>query len=136
MTTRLVIYEGVMQGFITEHAVRFVTSTADEVKAAAKVMVPKRSGLLDASIHATGVQTRNMRASVRVGSELDYAAAVHQGQSAHTERADPGEVLNLGDEGVATFVHHPATHGVPYLYEPLEAIGRRLGFTVTRVHEP
>lgn len=134
MTTRLVLYDGLVNSFVTFHAVRFVAATGEEVTTAAKAAAPKRSGSLAASIHMSAPQVRGLAALVQVGSDKDYAMAVHQGQRAHIEVADEGEVLFLGPVGFATVVHHPAVAGQPYLMEPLQRIGRRLGFIVTSTH--
>lgn len=131
MPTRLVLYEGIIQNYIFSHAAQLVADTAWAVEREAIVMVPKRTGRLAGSIHTTKPEVSNLKVSVKVGSDLDYAQAVHEGQAPHTIRAEPGHVLNLGRDGFATYVHHPGTHGVKYLTEPLERVGRRIGFLVT-----
>ena len=136
MATRLVLYDGVIQTYILDQATQLVSKTAEEVMLAAKVMAPERSGLLRASIHTTAPESRGLRVSTQVGSDQYYAVFVHEGTRPHEEHAAPGEVLYLGPLGFATEVHHPGTHGVPFLYEPLERIGRRIGFIVTKEHIP
>jgi hypothetical protein len=132
MAVRLVLYEGVIQAFIAEHATKLVTETADEVAVAAKLLAPKDTGALAASIHATAPTVSGMRVSAEVGSDEAYALFVHEGTRAHEEHARPGHVLYLGAFGFAASVQHPATAGQPYLLDPLERIGRRVGFVVTK----
>jgi hypothetical protein len=132
--TRLVLYEGVIQTYITEQATQFVTKTAEEVMVAAKVMAPKRSGLLAASIHMTPLSVRGLQVSTEVGSDQYYALIAHNGSRPHEEHAAPGEVLYLGPLGFSTYVHHPGTRGTPYLTEPLQRVGHRLNFIVTPEH--
>jgi len=134
MATRLVLYEGVIQTYITEQARQLVTTTGEEVMVAAKVLAPKRSGLLAASIHMTPLSIRGLRVSTEVGSDQYYALIVHNGSRPHEIDAAPGEVLYLGPLGFATYVHHPGTRGTPYLTEPLQRVGHRLNFIVTSEH--
>lgn len=129
MALRLVLYDPVIEAYVTAQALSLVDRAARAVEMAARAEAPKRTGALAASIH-TVLSPGSMSASASVGSDLDYALAVHEGTRAHIIRPDrPGGVLYF-DGRFAEEVHHPATRGQPFLMTPLESVGRELGFTV------
>lgn len=80
------------------------------------------------------VDKGRLRASIRfeiklgpvgyVGTDVNYAAAVHNGTKAHDIYPKSASVLafDVGGQTVfAAFVHHPGTKGVPFLTRALVA---------------
>jgi hypothetical protein len=81
------------------------------------------------------VKTGRLRSSIRwqisagpignVGTDVNYAAAVHNGSRAHDIFPKNGGVLawKVGDTTFfAASVHHPGTKGVPFLTRALAAL--------------
>ena len=119
-------------------------------KADAPVRKPNENGRIGGALRASiGRRMGGTWTEVtgRVGSELDYAAAAHNGADFHIIRAKYKRVLSFKwdkgpafiprthggrwDEHVAfKFVHHPGMDGTPYLTRALKIVGEGMGFKV------
>ena len=112
---------------------RVVTQAVRAVEAQAKRNAPVDTGRLRASITGS-VQARGVTVVGRVGSNVDYAAAVHEGRRAITIRPRRARVLAWKQGGrsrFAAFVMQPAQEGNPFLTRALQQQAPRYGFRVS-----
>lgn len=94
-----------------------------EIKNEAQRRAPDDSGNLKRLIredpaYFTGLMTMHGG----VTSHADYSLFVHEGTRAHDIRARPGHFLSFpwhGGRGFFKEVHHPGTHGRPFMYEAM-----------------
>lgn len=95
---------------------------ADRVLLRAHAEAPKRTKKLANSLRKMAVVTP-LGVTFAVGSDLDYAAAVHEGTEPHEITGRHGGLLvfNVGGQKVFTKrVAHPGTKGDPFLRRALE----------------
>lgn len=80
-------------------------------------------------------RTFTLRPQVTIGSDVEYAAMVHDGTRPHRiEPRTPGGVLRFtvgGQVVFARFVNHPGTQAKPFLDRALRETARRRGYTFT-----
>jgi hypothetical protein len=95
------------------------------VQAGAKAQVGVRTGALRASIHMRHMSdTRGQY--VRVGSNLNYALAHHEGTSPHIIKPNRKHMLKFQTKGQIVFAHvvkHPGTKPNRYLTDNLRLAG-------------
>jgi hypothetical protein len=98
-----------------------VNRFADRVLVRARALAPERSGKLKRSIRKLAIMTpRGM--TFQIGSELDYAEAVHEGAKAHTIKPRNGKFMVFEVNGRKVFareVKHPGSKGSPFLRRAL-----------------
>lgn len=95
---------------------------ANRVLARAAADAPRRTGALARSLRKVARVTP-LGVSFAVGSELGYAAAVHEGTEAHTITAPAGGVLVFTTGGRKVFarrVAHPGATANPFIRRALE----------------
>lgn len=154
MAHRLKLDKEAVKRFSHKVAWDHVTLATKRMEAMAKADVPVRQpdengklgGRLRASIGRTmgGTWTE---VDGKVGSNLDYAAAVHNGADFHIIRPRYKRVLSFkwekgpayiprtvggrwNDHVAFKFVHHPGMDGTPYLTRALRIVGEGMGFKV------
>ena len=95
------------------------------VQAGAKAQVGVRTGALRASIHMRHANdTRGQY--VKIGSNLSYARAHHDGASPHIIKPNRKQVLRFATKGQIIFAHvvkHPGTKPNRYLTDNLRLAG-------------
>ena len=110
---------------------RYLKRQAEKVAMLARVLAPRRTGLLAASIHVD--QNRNEHGQFafgfKVGSSVPYAGFVHEGTSPSFRRATPGRAFRFmgtdasrGQLVFARTVKHPGTPAQPFLQDALIAM--------------
>lgn len=105
---------------------RDLSVRALRVQTAAQRLCPVKTGRLRSSIRWT-LATDGRGAFARVGSDVSYAAAVHDGTAPHEIRPRNATVLRFpstqaaGGFAFATVVHHPGTRAHPFLRDALPA---------------
>lgn len=110
-------------------SLRELTRTGQRVVNRAKILAPVDTGRLRASIRGEARRTWTLRPQYTVGSDVDYAAMVHDGTRPHEIRPRQAQVLRfrVGSRWVyARVVHHPGTRARPFLDRALreETAGR------------
>lgn len=116
--------------------IELVIPTAKRVQDVAKRIVHRKTGRLQRNIRMKRTITASW-VRARVGSDLPYAAAQHDGATAHEIRAKRVRLLKFYWEREGRWfygprVNHPGNEGNEYLFRPLERIARRRGFIVVR----
>lgn len=89
----------------------------------AKRRCPVKSGRLKGSIRIQPMAGGPAGFYVRVGTDVEYAAAVHNGTKPHVITPTNANVLHFqigGEDVYAMSVHHPGTRGQPFLTDALE----------------
>ncbi|TXH11858.1 MAG: hypothetical protein E6R04_00035 [Spirochaetes bacterium] len=98
-----------------------------QILAGSKAMVGVRSGKLKNSLHMRqGLRGRVQY--VEVGSQLNYAAAHHEGTKPHAITSHEGRVMRFNVGGMVVYAkktHHPGTAPNPYLTVPMKRVVRR-----------
>jgi hypothetical protein len=98
-----------------------VNRFANRVLVRAQAHAPERTGALKRSLRKIAVFTpRGM--TFQVGSDLDYAEAVHEGTRRHVIRPRNGKVMAFDVGGRTVFarqVVHPGSKGDPFLRRAL-----------------
>lgn len=96
---------------------RFLAKKGTKITAAAKAQVGVKTGGLRASIHMRHVRdTRGQH--LKIGSNLSYARAHHEGTKPHIIRPNRAKMLRFvsrGDVVFAAAVKHPGTRANRYL---------------------
>lgn len=98
----------------------------------AKVLAPVRTGRLRSSIRAEPPRIFSLRGSVKVGSDLEYAAFVNDGTRPHTIRPRTKQVLRFQVGGRVVFakvVNHPGTRANPFLDRALREVAAQRGYS-------
>lgn len=98
----------------------------------AKVLCPVDTGRLRASIRAEPPRIFSLRGSVTVGSDLEYAAMVHDGTRPHRIRPKTKQALRFVVGGQVVFarvVNHPGTRGKPFLDRALREVAAQRGYS-------
>ena len=99
----------------------------------AKVLAPVRTGRLRSSIRAEEPRIFSLRGSVKVGSDLEYAAFVNDGTRPHIIRPRRAQVLRFTVGGRTVFakvVHHPGTRARPFLDQAAREIAGSRGYRI------
>lgn len=121
----------------TRAAEKVVREVCRSVELSAKIQLSfgeYTTGDLARSIHTTLRYRRNTVIG-HVGSELEYAAVVHDGSPAHSIYPNRATVLKFYWRKVGATVHfdhvnHPGMRGKFYLTEPLRLAAARRGMRV------
>lgn len=116
----------------TGPVLRFLRDVTREVRNRAVLRCPVDTGNLRNSIYER-VEVSRIRILALVGSDVDYAAYVHEGTRAHWIRARAGHVLRfkIGNEVVFTrLVRHPGTKAQPFLRQAVEEAAVPRGFRI------
>lgn len=95
---------------------------ADRVLVRARELAPERTGKLKRSLRKI-VAVTPLGTSASVGSDLDYAMAVHEGTRRHVIEARGGGLLAFEVNGRKVFakqVTHPGSKGNDFLRRALE----------------
>ena len=103
-----------------------------QVVARAKVLAPVRTGRLRSSIRAEQPRIFSLRGSVKVGSDLEYAAMVNDGTRPHIIRPRRARALRFvvgGRVVYAKFVRHPGTRARPFLDRALQEVAAARGYS-------
>lgn len=98
----------------------------------AKVLAPVRTGRLRSSIRAEPPRIFSLRGSVKVGSDLEYAAFVNDGTRPHTIRPRTKQVLRFQVGGRVVFakvVNHPGARANPFLDRALREVAAQRGYS-------
>lgn len=98
----------------------------------AKVLAPVRTGRLRSSIRAEPPRFFSLRGSVKVGSDLEYAAFVNDGTRPHQIRPRNASVLRFTVGGrvvYAKVVNHPGTKARPFLDRALREVAAARGYS-------
>lgn len=117
---------------ITNASRRELKEASRQVVNRAKVLAPVRTGRLRGSIRAEPPRIFSLRGSVRVGSDLEYAAFVNDGTRRHTIRAKnkPYLVFRVGGQWVKVKeVNHPGTKARPFLDRALREVAAARGYS-------
>lgn len=117
---------------LTNASRRELREASRQVVNRAKVLAPVRTGRLRSSIRAEPPRIFSLRGSVKVGSDLEYAAAVNDGSRPHVIRARPGKVLRFQVGGQVVFarvVNHPGTKGTHFLDRALREVAAQRGYS-------
>ena len=99
----------------------------------AKVPAPVDTGRLRASIRIESRRTLTLRSVYTVGSDVEYAAMVHDGTRPHTIRPKNAQVLRFRIGGrivYAKVVHHPGTRARPFLDQAVREIAGGKGYDI------
>ena len=91
-----------------------------------------RTGRLRGSIRAEEPRIFSLRGSVKVGSDLEYAAFVNDGTRPHIIRPRRAQVLRFTVGGRTVFakvVHHPGTRPRPFLDRALREVAAARGYS-------
>lgn len=156
---KVTIHKFAIRATSVKKAVRLIAEVMRETEAEAKLIVshgPYVSGALAASIHGDGPHVSGVRVRGSVGSDLPYAASVHDGAEIHA-------IFPKGMRGVYRFGRfagrpklrffwrrrgrivfmnqvpgsrakigrsHPGQKGKKFLSEPMRAAGRRRGMRI------
>lgn len=108
-------------------------TTARQVMNRAKVLAPVDTGRLRASIRIESRRTLALRSVYTVGSDVDYAAMVHDGTRPHTIRPKNAQALRFRIGGrivYAKVVHHPGTRARPFLDRAVREIAGGKGYDI------
>lgn len=106
--------------------------SARQVMNRAKVLAPVDTGRLRASIRIESRRTFTFRSVYTVGSDLEYAAAVHDGTRPHQIRPKTARALRFRIGGrivYARVVNHPGTRGKPFLDRALREVAAQRGYS-------
>lgn len=98
----------------------------------AKVLAPVNTGRLRSSIRAEPPRIFSLRGSLKVGSDLEYAAFVNDGTRPHIIRPRTKQVLKFrvgGRTVYAKLVHHPGTRPNPFLDRALRDVAAQRGYS-------
>jgi hypothetical protein len=98
----------------------------------AKVLAPVDTGRLRASIKADPPRIFSLRGSVKVGSNVEYAAMVNDGTRPHVIKAVNAKALRFKVGGRTVFarlVHHPGTRARPFLDRALQEVAAARGYS-------
>jgi HK97 gp10 family phage protein len=98
----------------------------------AKILAPVRTGRLRSSIRAEPPRILSLRGSVKVGSDLEYAAFVNDGTRPHQIRPRNRQVLRFQVGGRTVFakvVNHPGTRPRPFLDRALREVAAQRGYS-------
>lgn len=101
----------------------------------AKVLAPVDTGRLRASIRIESRRNLALRTVYTVGSDVEYAAAVHDGTAPHVIRPRRAQALRFRVGGrivYARVVNHPGTRGRPFLDRALREVAAARGYRVSR----
>jgi len=108
-------------------------TTARQVMNRAKVLAPVDTGRLRASIRIERRTFLGLRARYTIGSDLNYAAMVHDGTRPHIIRPRRAQALRFRVGGrivYARVVHHPGTRARPFLDRALREVTAARGYRV------
>jgi Bacteriophage HK97-gp10, putative tail-component len=108
-------------------------TTARQVMNRAKVLAPVDTGRLRASIRIERRTFLGLRARYTIGSDLNYAAMVHDGTRPHVIRPRRAKALRFRVGGRVVFarvVRHPGTRGRPFLDRALREVTAARGYSV------
>lgn len=128
---RVVIHDSQMYRMLDKQGLRILLSHATRVARVAKQKAPRESGRLQQSINIrTG--THRGKPAVAVGSDLEYAAFVHQGTGLYGPHRTPIKprsaryMVFMGRDGNLVFakqvIGQPAR---PFLTEAMDEVFRR-----------
>lgn len=98
----------------------------------AKVLAPVDTGRLRASIKADPPRIFSLRGSVKVGSNVEYAAMVNDGTRPHVIKPVTAKALRFKVGGRTVFarlVHHPGTRARPFLDRALQEVAAARGYS-------
>lgn len=112
---------------------RELEATARQVVNRAKVLAPVDTGRLRASIRIEARRTLSLRSVYTVGSDVSYAAMVHDGTRPHTIRPKSASVLRFRVGGryvYAKVVHHPGTRARPFLDRAVREVAGGKGYDI------
>lgn len=108
-------------------------TTARQVVNRAKVLAPVDTGRLRSSIRVERRSFLGLRVRYTIGSDLNYAAMVHDGTRPHTIRPKRAQALRFRVGGrivYARVVHHPGTRARPFLDRALREVTAARGYRV------
>jgi len=105
----------------------FARGFVSDVSAAAKTLVPVRTGALKASIHPDAVRRSGpWSVSTGVSADAPYAAPVHEGAQPHVIRPRNARALRFEVEGgrvvFARRVNHPGQRAQPFLRDAAQRV--------------
>jgi len=121
-----------LQRVMTDASRRELKEASRQVVNRAKVLAPVRTGRLRGSIRAEEPRIFSLRGSVKVGSDLEYAAFVNDGTRPHIIRPRRAQVLRFTVGGRTVFakvVHHPGTRPRPFLDRALREVAAARGYS-------
>jgi len=121
-----------LQRVMTNASRRELKESSRQVVNRAKVLAPVRTGRLRSSIRAEEPRIFSLRGSVKVGSDLEYAAFVNDGTRPHIIRPRRAQVLRFTVGGRTVFakvVHHPGTRPYPFLDRALREVAAARGYS-------
>jgi len=107
-------------------------TSARQVMNRAKVLAPVDTGRLRASIRIESRRTFTFRTVYTVGSDVEYAQAVHDGTRPHVIRPVRAKALRFKVGGrvvYAKLVNHPGTKGRPFLDRALREVAAARGYS-------
>ena len=108
-------------------------TTARQVVARARVLAPVDTGRLRSSIRIERRSFLGLRTRYTIGSDLNYAAMVHDGTRPHIIRPRRAQALRFRVGGrivYARVVHHPGTRARPFLDRALREVTAARGYRV------
>lgn len=108
-------------------------TTARRVMNRAKVLAPVDTGRLRASIRIESRRTLTLRSVYTIGSDVSYAAMVHDGTRSHKIRPKSAKALRFRVGGKVVFaqvVNHPGTKPRPFLDKALREIAGGRGYDI------
>lgn len=117
---------------LTNASRRELREASRQVVNRAKVLAPVRTGRLRSSIRAEPPRFFSLRASVKVGSDLEYAGFVNDGTRPHRIVARNAQVLRFRVGGRLVFVkavNHPGTRPRPFLDRALREVAAARGYS-------
>lgn len=117
---------------LTNASRRELREASRQVVNRAKVLAPVRTGRLRSSIRAEPPRFFSLRASVKVGSDLEYAGFVNDGTRPHRIVARNAQVLRFRVGGRLVFVkavNHPGTKPRPFLDRALREVAAARGYS-------
>jgi hypothetical protein len=122
--TNVQLYPAVFENFIngrTGDVGRSMQTLGREIQIAARHQAGMRTGRLRASINVDH-QTNRTGHTLRIGSDVPYALAHHEGTKPHLITPKNGEFLRFGSGTRVVYtrqVHHPGTRANRYLSDQL-----------------
>lgn len=107
-------------------------TSARQVMNRAKVLAPVDTGRLRASIRVESRSFLGLRQRVTIGSDVEYAAMVHDGTRPHIIRPKNAKVLRFRVGGRVVYarqVRHPGTRARPFLDRALREVAASRGYS-------